>query len=75
MTFSDDDLKKAHELSKTLRGSMDSFIKLPALLARTDAAEKVCQILQRFVERQEHAAHCRCDFCYALKLWKEKAGK
>lgn len=53
----------------------DHYATLKSFIARLDAAEKVCWILSRFVERGKHAADCRCDFCYALKKWRMETGK
>lgn len=79
MSFTDDDLKRLKEMITDTRALWinDRNLANPllALIDRLEAAEKLAWLVKRFVERQEHAPDCRCDFCWALKTWRELAGK
>lgn len=77
MELSDDAFKQLKERhAKTIHTmEMPTRCGICRLFARLGAAEKIVDIVKRYVERQDCAAACRCDFCYALKLWRQAAGK
>lgn len=72
MKFTDNDLARLREALRDgdfLGGTLDA-VETDALLARLEAAEKVCEAAQH-MKRLAYSAR----FNAAMEAWREKAGK
>lgn len=71
--FTDDDLKRLKD-----KGAHwfyeQRHEKFEALIARLEATETIARLVQRYTERQGDSNDCRCDFCYALGIWRKSKG-